>query len=88
MTCEQTSGHYDVTGQAQGLLSVPEQSSIRILAGLHTGPLPLRVELHQQDPGLQPGWEEVVEASFTPHKTELTLGAFEQFEQFRLQLGT
>ncbi|MFI6345072.1 hypothetical protein [Streptomyces sp. NPDC050560] len=53
-------------GQEQGLCGAAVDGVLCLVTGLHTGHIPLTVELHGQRPPVGPEWEEVVEASLVP----------------------
>jgi hypothetical protein len=46
---------------------------LQLQVGTHTGWVPLRLELHDTEPTLDPAWEEVVEVSFTARSEEASL---------------
>ena len=60
--------HLDTSfcGQSNGLLGAALGDSLYLTTGLHTGTVPLTVELHDAEPPAGPVWEEIVEASFCP----------------------
>ena len=64
-------------GQANGLCGVPGPGSVSMPTGLHTGHAPLRIELHGDEPAVDPAWEEIVEVSFTPVDGQLALMSFD-----------
>lgn len=51
-------------GQSNGLCGAAEPGTLSFITGLHTGPVPVRVEAHGAEPPVEPEWQEVVEASF------------------------
>jgi hypothetical protein len=53
-------------GQSNGLCGAVCPGSLFLVTGLHTGDVGLRVELHEQEPPLDDGDEEIVEVSFRP----------------------
>jgi hypothetical protein len=52
-------------GQVNGLCGAAVPGGLWLTTNLHTGWLPFEVELHETLPSLDPGWEDVVEASLT-----------------------
>jgi hypothetical protein len=48
-------------GQRNGLCGAAQSGSLDLVTGLHTGRVPLRIELLEQAPELTEGWEDVVE---------------------------
>lgn len=53
-------------GQEAGLCGAAEVGVLWLTTGLHTGHVPITVELHDSAPQLDDGWEEIVEVSFRP----------------------
>lgn len=53
-------------GQRNGLLGAALQGCLYLVTGLHTGSVPITVEVHAAEPVLRGAWEEVVEATFVP----------------------
>jgi hypothetical protein len=51
-------------GQRNGLLGAAHPGALAMRVGLHTGDVPLTVELHPAAPALDLSWEEVVEATW------------------------
>ncbi|UQU67581.1 hypothetical protein COUCH_15475 [Couchioplanes caeruleus] len=51
-------------GAGNGLCGGATTDSLFLTTGLHTGPVQLRVERHDDAPDLEPQWEDVVETSF------------------------
>ncbi|MEU1200415.1 hypothetical protein ABZ446_29930 [Streptomyces sp. NPDC005813] len=52
-------------GQRAGLCGAAVPGHLFLLTGMHTGSVPLTVELHEEEPPLDDdGWEDVVEVSF------------------------
>jgi hypothetical protein len=45
--------------------------------GLHTGELPVRVEVHDHEPGVDPVWQEVEEVPFTPAGPDVVLALWD-----------
>lgn len=60
-------------GQVNGLLGAAVPGCLYLVTGLHTGWVPITVEVHDARPAVGPAWEEVVEASFRPEGTTVTL---------------
>lgn len=67
-------------GQTNGLLGGQVPGSLWARTGLHTGPVPLRVEVTDVAQPVAEVWEDVVEVSFQPPRAA-TLGAFEEFHE-------
>jgi len=53
-------------GQANGLAGAATPGGVFLITGLHTGHVPITVELHDRAPALDEKWEEIVEVSFRP----------------------
>jgi hypothetical protein len=54
-------------GQRNGLCGAVVPGRLWLITGLHTGTVPLTVQVHDEGvPPVEDGWEEVVEVSFTP----------------------
>ncbi|MER6210952.1 hypothetical protein [Streptomyces sp. NPDC001642] len=53
-------------GQSGGLCGAAVPGVLWLITGLHTGNVGFTVEVHDEDPPLDPVWEEVVEVSFHP----------------------
>jgi hypothetical protein len=53
-------------GQANGLAGAATPGGVFLVTGLHTGHVPITVELHDRAPALDERWEEIVEVSFHP----------------------
>jgi hypothetical protein len=49
-----------------GLCGAVIPGVLEITTGLHTGDVPVRIEVHDSEPEIDPAWQEVVEASFRP----------------------
>jgi hypothetical protein len=64
-------------GQVNGLVGAAQAGVLFITTGLHTGHVPVRVEWHDAEPAFAEGWEDVVEASFTPDDDEYELRTFQ-----------
>ncbi|MGP2435770.1 hypothetical protein [Streptomyces sp. JW3] len=60
-------------GQSQGLCGAAAPGFLWLITGLHTGSVGFTVELHEQEPALDPAWEEAVEASFRPMSAQTLL---------------
>jgi hypothetical protein len=67
-------------GHVNGLCggAVPGQLNMR--TGTHTGHIPVRIELHTDEPALDDSWQDVVETSFSTEADELWLTAFDSAE--------
>lgn len=65
-------------GQVNGLCGAAQLGALSFVTGLHTGPLPLRVEWVREQPALAPTWEDVVEVSLLTDTPQLSLQAFEE----------
>ncbi|MFF0374029.1 hypothetical protein [Actinoplanes missouriensis] len=59
-------------GQANGLCGAQTAGGLFLVTGRHDGDVPLRVDLLDGPPP-EDGWEEIVEASFTPITSEVNL---------------
>ncbi|GEM_PF-713022 len=57
-------------GQRNGLCGATFPGALSFVVGLHTGSVPVRIELHDDAPPPEPDWEDVVEASLTPVEGE------------------
>ncbi|MFF8282598.1 hypothetical protein ACF06W_07685 [Streptomyces albus] len=53
-------------GQSGGLCGAAVPGALFLITGLHTGNVGFVVEIHNEAPPLDPGWEDVVEVSFRP----------------------
>ncbi|MFF5408338.1 hypothetical protein ACFY8K_35935 [Streptomyces misionensis] len=53
-------------GQSGGLCGAAVPGVLWLITGLHTGNVGFTVEVHDEDPPLDPVWEDVVEVSFHP----------------------
>ncbi|MER5773743.1 hypothetical protein ABT144_05485 [Streptomyces sp. NPDC002039] len=53
-------------GQSGGLCGAAVPGVLWLITGLHTGNIGFVVEVHDEDPPLDPVWEDVVEVSFHP----------------------
>ncbi|SCF18025.1 hypothetical protein GA0074695_4059 [Micromonospora viridifaciens] len=58
--------HECFAGQANGLCGAAVPGFLFLVTGLRTGEVAFVVELHDESPPLDDGWEEIVEASFRP----------------------
>lgn len=54
------------SGQRNGLCGAAVPGFLFLLTGLHTGDVGLTVELHDEPPPVDEGWQEIVETSFHP----------------------
>lgn len=72
------------SGQANGLCGAAHPGSLAFVTGLHTGPLPLRVEAHPAEPGLAEDWDDVVEVPLRTTTAHLVLQAFQDQAPVRL----
>jgi hypothetical protein len=59
-------------GQVNGLCRAAVPGVMSLVTGLHTGPVPFVVELHDAEPTLDELWEEAVEVSFTAARSRST----------------
>jgi hypothetical protein len=66
------------TGQANGLCGGGVPGTLSMVTGLHTGEVPFRIELHQEEPGPAGDWEEVVEVSIDVTDFQLEWSSFDQ----------
>lgn len=53
-------------GQSGGLCGAAVPGALHLITGLHTGDVGFTVEVHDEEPPLDPVWEDVVEVSFHP----------------------
>ncbi|MFJ3673246.1 hypothetical protein ACIPSE_42980 [Streptomyces sp. NPDC090106] len=53
-------------GQSGGLCGAAVPGELFLVTGLHTGSVGFVVEVHDEEPALDPVWEDVVEVSFQP----------------------
>lgn len=60
-------------GQANGLCGATVPGALFMITGLHTGQVHFRVERHDEPPGLDESWGEIVEASFSPASSVTSL---------------
>lgn len=60
-------------GQTNGLCGARVPGALFLVTGRHTGKVGFRVEIAEGPPPLEDQWEEVVEVSFTPASTEVSL---------------
>jgi hypothetical protein len=67
----------DRRGQWNGLCGAGVQGFLSLIAAPHSADIPVRVELHDKRPPIDPRWEEVVEVSFTPASDEVYLEGWE-----------
>jgi hypothetical protein len=66
-------------GQTNGLLGAAVPEMLRLRTDTHTGPVGIRIELHDHAPQLGDDWAEVVEASYASWVDDLVLSSFDQF---------
>jgi hypothetical protein len=59
-------GHECFAGQVNGLCGAAAPGFLFLVTGLRTGDVGFVVELHDESPPLDDGWEEIVEVSFRP----------------------
>lgn len=71
-------------GQRGGLCGAAFPEALAMVTGMHTGAVPFRVELWENEPPLADEWEDVVEVSFAPAQTEYVLGGFDDFRHVAL----
>ncbi|MGV9454842.1 hypothetical protein [Streptomyces sp. NPDC003635] len=60
-------------GQRAGLCGAAVPGALFLLTGLHTGHVGFTVEVHDEEPPLDPAWEDVVEVSFRPLSADCSL---------------
>ncbi|GHI04079.1 hypothetical protein AQI88_07660 [Streptomyces cellostaticus] len=60
-------------GQSGGLCGAAIPGGLWLTTGLHTGDVGFTVEVHDQAPPLEAGWEDVVEVSFRPVSADSAL---------------
>ncbi|MCZ9346643.1 hypothetical protein NGM37_53965, partial [Streptomyces sp. TRM76130] len=58
--------HEAFAGQTAGLCGAATPGFLWLITGLHMGNVGFTVEVHDEEPALDPVWEDVVEASFRP----------------------
>ncbi len=58
--------HDSFAGQQSGLCGAAVPGGLYLHTGLHTGGVGFTVEIHDEEPPLDPAWEDVVEVSFRP----------------------
>lgn len=68
-------------GQANGLCGAAAPGCLSMVTGLHTGEVPVTVELLPDAPATDDGWEDVVEVSCTPTSTRWVLSAFDAWHE-------
>ncbi|WP_133411978.1 hypothetical protein [Vallicoccus soli] len=71
-------------GQANGLVGARHPGTLSFVTGLHSGPVPLRIEAHDEEPPDDGGWEDVVEVSYAPVQADVALVTFQDWEGFTL----
>lgn len=69
-----------IGGQANGICGARVPHAVRMQTGLHTGEVPVRVERHDERPGVADEWEDVVEVSVTLTADEYAVKAFDTSE--------
>lgn len=74
-------------GQVNGLCGAAVPGALFMVTGLHTGQVGFRVERHDEPPGLEGGWEEIVEASFSPASSVTSLVEWAGEAHWPLALG-
>ncbi|MFY0409586.1 DsbA family protein [Solicola sp. PLA-1-18] len=75
-------------GQRNGLLGASNTGSLTFQTGLHTGAVPVLVELHDTEPATVERFEDVVEASLTTESTDLVLATFDDSTPVTLPTGS
>ena len=65
-------------GQVNGLCGAAYPGVLAMVTGLHTGTVPLRFELHDEEPPLEDDWEDVVEAPLTVTADAYWVTAFDR----------
>jgi hypothetical protein len=71
-------------GQVNGLVGAAVPGQLSLITGLHTGRVPLVIRWHATEPPIGDDWEEVVEVSFQPSRTDLLLTSFQDSFELRL----
>jgi hypothetical protein len=66
-------------GQVNGLVGAAVPEMLRIRTDIHTGPVDVRIELHDREPELDADWSEIVEVWFASWVDDLMLSAFDEF---------
>lgn len=64
-------------GQVNGLCGAACPGTLSLVTGLHTGRVPITVEVLDAEPGLEAEWEEAVEVSVTAPQVQLRLQTFQ-----------
>ncbi|MFI9833331.1 hypothetical protein ACIHIX_37230 [Streptomyces sp. NPDC051913] len=73
-------------GQRGGLCGAATPGSLWLTTGLHTGDVGFTVEVHEEQPPLDPRWEDVVEVSFRPASAESRLMQWAGEDMWELDL--
>jgi hypothetical protein len=73
-----------VRGHSNGLCAVAEPGALSLTIGLHTGQVPIVVEVLEGAPPVDPQWEEVVEVSLFVDTTAYELSTFDASERLTL----
>jgi hypothetical protein len=74
----------DVRGQSNGLCVVAEPGALSLTIGLHTGEVPIVIEVLDAAPPVEAEWEEVVEVSLFVDTTDYQLSTFDASERLTL----
>lgn len=75
-------------GQNNGLCGAGEPGMLHLVTGLHTGLVPVAVDLLDTAPGaVETGWEEVVEVSLTTTSSTVLLYDWDHGQPIELHLG-
>lgn len=61
-------------GQVNGICGAAIPGVLEFTTGLHTGDVPVRIEVHDSEPEADPVWQEVVEVSFRPRVPGVCIG--------------
>lgn len=75
-------------GQANGLCGATFPGQLHMVTGLHTGLVPLRIELHPIQPPVPLQWEDVVEVPFTATPGSYWLSTFDEWHEIAILPGT
>lgn len=66
-----------IEGQVNGLLGARVPGALALNIGLHTGPVPVRIEWDDVEPAIDPGWEDVVEVGVDVGNRNMRLAGFD-----------
>ncbi|MEU7070000.1 hypothetical protein AB0B30_04450 [Streptomyces narbonensis] len=84
---EQPELHESFAGQVSGLCGAAVPGFLWLVTGLHTGRVGFTVEVHDEAPGADPRWEDIVEASYRPASAGAALDLWGGGGSWRLGLA-